>query len=303
MKTMHMSVAVLILGGCATVAPPKELRDARTADQEASQGLTAKLNAADLHGAKAALKVAEESFANDGNTQVTRDLSYAADMSFQIANSRARTIEANRRRDQAAARMQANILAHGERTSDALDRANRGLEIQDQDMRSEQERHAASEKGSAAALQSERERRVAAEKLAAQAIADLAALGAVKQEPRGMVLTLSGSVLFQSAKSELLPSARAKLNQVAEALIKQDPDSTIVVEGFTDSQGTASYNQDLSERRARAVRDYLVTRGIASDRITSQGFGLTRPVAANNTAEGRANNRRVEIVVQPGSRR
>ena len=299
MKTIHMSIAVLFLGGCATVGAPKELRDARTADQEASQGVTAKLNAADLHGAKASLKIAEESFAEDGDTQETRDLSYTANMGFQIADSRARTMNTIRQRDQAVAQMQANILANGERTSNELDLANRGLAIQDQDMRNEQQRHAASEKGSAAALQNEQQRRVAAEKLAAQAIADLAALGAVKQEPRGMVLTLSGSVLFASAKADLLPSARAKLNQVAEALIKQDPDSKIVVEGFTDSQGTESYNQDLSQRRAQVVRDYLVTRGIASDRITSQGFGLTRPVADNNSAEGRANNRRVEIVVQP----
>jgi outer membrane protein OmpA-like peptidoglycan-associated protein len=302
MKTIHMSIAVLILGGCATIAPPKELRDARSADKAASQGVTAKLNAADLHGAKASLKIAEESFAEDGDTQQTRDLSYTANMGFQIADSRARTINTKRQRDQAIAQMQANILAHGERTSEALDSANRGLEIRDQKMRNEQQRHAASEKGSAAALQAEQERRMAAEKLAARAVADLAALGTVKQEPRGMVLTLSGSVLFESAKSELLPSARAKLNQVAEALIKQDPDSEIVVEGFTDSQGTASYNQELSQRRAQTVRDYLVTRGIASDRVASQGFGPTRPVAANNSAEGRANNRRVEIVVKPSRR-
>jgi outer membrane protein OmpA-like peptidoglycan-associated protein len=116
-----------------------------------------------------------------------------------------------------------------------------------------------------------------------------------------MVITLSGSVLFASAKSALLPAAQVKLNEVANALIKEDPLSKIVIEGHTDSQGTAAYNQDLSQQRAQAVRDYLVTRGIASDRITSQGFGLTRSIADNGSAEGRANNRRVEIVVQPSN--
>jgi outer membrane protein OmpA-like peptidoglycan-associated protein len=73
----------------------------------------------------------------------------------------------------------------------------------------------------------------------------------------------------------------------------------MVVEGHTDSQGPAAYNQELSQRRAQVVRDYLVTRGIASDRITAQGFGPTRSIADNASAEGRANNRRVEIVVTP----
>ena len=112
-----------------------------------------------------------------------------------------------------------------------------------------------------------------------------------------MVITLSGSVLFASNKSELLPAAQTRLNDVANALNRQDAGSNIVVEGHTDSQGAAKYNQALSQRRAQSVRDYLVARGIASDRVTAQGFGLTRPIADNETAEGRANNRRVEIVV------
>ena len=116
-----------------------------------------------------------------------------------------------------------------------------------------------------------------------------------------MVITLSGGVLFASNKSDLLPSARLKLNEVADALLKQDSESKIVVEGHTDSQGGAAHNQQLSQRRAQAVRDYLVTRGIAQDRITAEGFGVTRPVAENTSSEGRANNRRVEIVVRPVS--
>jgi outer membrane protein OmpA-like peptidoglycan-associated protein len=106
-------------------------------------------------------------------------------------------------------------------------------------------------------------------------------------------------VLFTSAKWDVLPGAQTKLNDVADALTQQDPDSKIVVEGHTDSQGSAGSNQDLSEHRAQSVRDYLVSRGIAADRISSQGFCATRPIADNGSAEGRANNRRVEIVVQP----
>jgi outer membrane protein OmpA-like peptidoglycan-associated protein len=90
-----------------------------------------------------------------------------------------------------------------------------------------------------------------------------------------------------------------KLNEVADALVKGDPDSKITVEGYTDSQGAASFNQDLSQKRAQSVRDYLVSRGIASDRVDAVGFGPDKPVADNASAEGRANNRRVEIVVKP----
>ena len=106
-------------------------------------------------------------------------------------------------------------------------------------------------------------------------------------------------MLFVSAKSDLLPSAQAKLDDVAKALGQQNPESKIVIEGHTDSQGNASYNQDLSQRRADSVRSYLVAHGIASDRISAQGFGMTRSIADNASPEGRANNRRVEIVVQP----
>jgi outer membrane protein OmpA-like peptidoglycan-associated protein len=116
-----------------------------------------------------------------------------------------------------------------------------------------------------------------------------------------MVITLSGSVLFTSGKWDLSPGAQLKLNDVAKSLTLQDPVSKMVVEGHTDSQGSASSNQDLSQHRAQAVRDYLVTRGIASDRISAQGFGPARSVGDNATPEGRANNRRVEIVVQPST--
>ena len=152
------------------------------------------------------------------------------------------------------------------------------------------------------ALATEQQRRQEADARAAKAAADLAAFASVKQDPqRGMVITLSGSVLFVTNKSDLLPAAQIKLNEVADALTKQDTESKIVVEGYTDSQGGAGYNQELSQRRAQSVRDYLVSRGLPADRVTAQGFGLTRPIGDNASAEGRANNRRVEIVVQTGT--
>ena len=113
-----------------------------------------------------------------------------------------------------------------------------------------------------------------------------------------MVITLSGSVLFATNQATLLPAAQERLNQVAAALLTTR-ERVLVVEGHTDSRGSESYNLDLSQHRADAVRSYLVSRGYMADRIQAHGIGKARPVSENETAEGRANNRRVEIIVAP----
>jgi len=129
-------------------------------------------------------------------------------------------------------------------------------------------------------------------------MASLNEIAKVKEESRGVVITLSGSVLFATGKSDLLRIAQDKLNQVATALNDQGFKS-IEVLGYTDSVGSAADNDALSLRRAQAVRDYLVTRGVPSEKATAKGLGSSNPVASNNTADGRAENRRVEIVVSP----
>jgi len=153
----------------------------------------------------------------------------------------------------------------------------------------------------AAQLDVEKQGRASAESKLAGAMKDLAAVAAVKEETRGMVITLSGSVLFASAKYDLLNTAMTKLDQVAEALKAQDSDKRMVVEGHTDNRGSDRTNQPLSLNRATAVRNYLVSRGVASEKITAVGMSSTKPIADNNTAENRANNRRVEIVVSPAT--
>lgn len=274
MKTTIAAILTLVGAGCATAGPPNELLTARASYAHAKQGAAASFNPADLHTATVALQAAEQSFARDGDTSETRDLAYVADRRARIAEARGNAVRLTQAQQQ-------TIQAMHSSTSSQLDDANRRLAAQGQ------------------ALDSERKARGDAEKRAAQASADLAKVASVKQESRGMVITLSGGVLFASSKADLLPAAQLKLNTVAEALTRQDPDSKMVVEGHTDSQGAASYNQELSQRRAQTVRDYLVSRGVAADRVTSQGFGSSRSVADNGSAEGRANNRRVEIVVEP----
>jgi len=120
----------------------------------------------------------------------------------------------------------------------------------------------------------------------------------VKEEARGIVITLSGSVLFATGKYDLLPIAREKLDEVAKALNDQGYKS-MLVEGHMDSVGSASANETLSLKRAESVRTYLVSRGVPSDKIRASGLGSSRPISENTTPDGRANNRRVEIVVEP----
>jgi outer membrane protein OmpA-like peptidoglycan-associated protein len=287
MSTIRKSGILILLtlgvAGCAEALPPQDLVAARADYGRASQGTAGKLDPADLHTADVALGLAEQSFTKDGDTQGTRDLAYVADRRSQIAEARGDAMLAAQQQQQTVAQMNDAERAQLAATSGQLGRANMQLQMQGQTLATEQQR------------------RQEAEKRAAKAAADLAAFASVKQDPRGMVITLSGGVLFVTNKSDLLPGAQVKLGQVADALGTQDTESKIVVNGYTDSQGTPAYNQDLSQRRAQSVRDYLVTRGIATDRITAVGFGLNNPVADNATAEGRANNRRVEIVVSQGA--
>jgi len=103
-------------------------------------------------------------------------------------------------------------------------------------------------------------------------------------------------VLFDTGKFTLRPEAREKLARVA-GIVEGHPGLKLAVEGYTDSVGSDEYNQQLSERRGGAVRDDLITQGMAGDAVTSAGFGKTMPVASNDTADGRQKNRRVELVI------
>jgi outer membrane protein OmpA-like peptidoglycan-associated protein len=116
-----------------------------------------------------------------------------------------------------------------------------------------------------------------------------------RDTPRGLVVNMS-DVLFDTAKYSLRPLAREKLAKVA-GIVSGHPGLKLDVEGYTDSVGGDDYNQRLSEQRGSAVRDYLTQSGMAPSSVTTQGFGKSQPVASNDTAQGRQQNRRVEIVI------
>ncbi|MEP7296101.1 MAG: OmpA family protein [Burkholderiales bacterium] len=129
---------------------------------------------------------------------------------------------------------------------------------------------------------------------AAQLEAQLAELSAKKTE-RGIVITL-GDVLFGVDVARLNPDGLRTARKLADVL-QQNPNRTVLIEGYTDSTGTAPHNQELSERRAGAVRSALQEMGVAGARVTARGYGQSNPVAANDTQQNRQLNRRVEIVL------
>ena len=309
-KTLKASKTSLFLGlallgaGCATVLPPVELTTARTSYARASSGPAVQLLPAELHKAKIVLDAAETSFVDEKSSQKTIDLAYIADRTIQTVEVQARTVlstqtiakakqDYQERQSVAAKKTQASLVKTRLQLSDsqagqAKEAAQLGAEHaarQDADTKA-----AASEQR---ALDSEQKTIAANEKTNAanDALAKLAA----KEEERGMVITLSGGVLFRSNDAQLLPAAQTKLDDVAVALLTNG--RPVSIEGYTDSKGSQSRNIDLSQRRAESVRTYLISRGLQSDRVVAKGMGPDRPIADNTSAEGRANNRRVEIVV------
>lgn len=154
------------------------------------------------------------------------------------------------------------------------------------------------DKAKAAAAQSESLRQQAEQEkaeLRARLLQQLNSILATRDSARGLIANMS-DVLFRSGSVDLLPAARERLAKVS-GIILAYPSLHLAVEGHTDSVGTDEYNQTLSERRAQSVRDYFVQQGIPSASIEAHGFGKTEPIASNDTAEGRQQNRRVELVL------
>jgi len=127
-------------------------------------------------------------------------------------------------------------------------------------------------------------------------VPDDAAMGALEAALQGNCEATVYGITFATGSAELTSAARATLDDVA-AVLRKHPDWKLTVQGHTDNIGGEKSNQDLSERRARAVKDALVqSRGIPATALDTRGFGLTRPVDTNDTIEGRARNRRVQLI-------
>jgi outer membrane protein OmpA-like peptidoglycan-associated protein len=274
------ALAVACLSACGGERmPPKALSDARDEFHRAKTGIAIQLDPTDVHEADLALQRANQAWGDDPDDPNTIDLAIVAQRKAQIAEAEAQTLKAQRDADEAKRQLQDLMSTQLQSARGQLTQTKAALEA---------EQKAAAE---------ERARLDDLEKKLKDARDTIAKIAAVKDDDRGMVITLQGEVLFSTGKWDLKAGAMAKLDQIAEALMgKEQP---MVVYGHTDNVGTHDMNMDLSQKRANAVRDYLVSRGIPQDLISAQGKGPDVPISDNGSIEGRATNRRVEIVVQP----
>jgi len=293
MRQLLVIVGIVAWAACGSARPPKELVDARAAYAEAQAGVAMKLKPAELHVGKEALDKAERAFGDKGEDPVVGDLAYVAlrkiELAVALANA-ALYADQVAQLERQAGKTTREMLEQREGKLKSVE----GQLAKEHDALTKEQEELQRQKEVAAA---EKAARLEAEKKAKDAMDALAKQLAVKNEARGMVITLSGGVLFQTGESTILPGAQDQLNKVAEAL-KTQAEHSFRVEGHTDNQGTDAVNNALSQRRADAVRDYLIVHGVSGDAITATGLGSTRPVASNKNPEGRAMNRRVEIVVE-----
>ncbi|HXN31991.1 MAG TPA: OmpA family protein [Polyangiaceae bacterium] len=277
-------IAVAACGG--ERLPPKALTDAHSEFQQAKTGLAMQLDPTDLHVADLALQQADQAWNTEPDDPNTLDLAIIAQRKAQIAEAEAEALKAQQDADQAKQQLAATMSSQLNQTQLALNKTQQTLNQTQGELQRKQAEAAEQQKKLAdleAKLKDARD--------------TIAKIAAVKDDDRGMVITLQGEVLYATGKSDLKPGAMAKLDQIADAL--RGKEQPMVVYGFTDNVGTRDFNMDLSQRRANSVRDYLVQKGIPRDLITAEGKGPDSPISDNGSVEGRASNRRVEIVVQP----
>jgi outer membrane protein OmpA-like peptidoglycan-associated protein len=264
----------LAIAGCASTPKSNEaLESARSIVQAAeADPNAAKYAAVDLQTAKSDLAVAEAAFMRRDEPGIAQP-AYMAAQNARLAQLRgaakaddARVAAGQAERDSIVLAARTNQVDSANRAKDAANRATDDAKIA---------RDQATE--NATRLQAE--------------------VDALKAKPtdRGLVLTL-GDVLFETGSSTLSSGAGRNLDRLVQFLTDH-PERLVQIDGFTDSVGTDSYNEDLSQHRADAVRYQLVSRGISSTRIATQGYGKAYPVASNSESSGRQLNRRVEVVI------
>jgi outer membrane protein OmpA-like peptidoglycan-associated protein len=283
MKTFPLAISLVSLTAlaCASSGPTPQLLDARRAYDTARTSPEAQYSPDRVLEAKQALDRAEYVHKDKPGSFEEKSLAYVAQRRAELA------------------------LVYGDYERDMKTRQNADAryKTREDQLRREAQGEAATARqelqGTRAELGTVKGDLTKAQRTAAAAIASLHQLANVKEDARGTVITLDGAVLFVTGKSELTPLARQKLDEVAKAL--NDTDQQITIAGYTDSQGNDATNLRLSQERADSVRAYLVQQGVSSDRVKSIGKGEADPIASNDTAEGRANNRRVEIVLEKKS--
>jgi len=297
------AVASLLLVACAAAPVRPDGADAARArlTQLQSNPELATRAPVSMKDAELAVRVAEQP---QTDVEIGKYNVYMADRKVDIAVAQAETALAV---DQRAGLAQQSEKARlDERTREA-DLANSKLasarvEIADQKSQAEITRLAAADAAQQAALLASQQSADAAAQLAAQQAAQQNAEMQrqldemhAKMTDRGAVLTL-GDVLFATGRADLKVGATNNLDRLV-VFLNNYPNRTVVIEGYTDSIGGDDYNMALSQRRSDSVKSYLTGQGIGSMRLTSTGKGLSNPIAGNDSASGRQQNRRVEVII------
>ena len=289
-KALTVAAAVsFVLAGCATA--PRSPEGAAEVRSKLTQ-LQSDPNLADrapvaLQEAEAAVRVAEQPLANDAALGAHRV--YMADRKVEIAIAQASTRYAE---DQRARLGEERERARLDARTREADRARADA---DATRASAADAARLASADAAAARASAADAASSAAREAAELQRQIDALQA-KATDRGLVLTL-GDVLFTSGRADLKVGATSNLDRLV-TFLSQYPSRNIEIEGHTDSVGSDDYNQDLSQRRADSVRSYLMQQGINSQRIAASGKGEHQPVADNDSASGRQQNRRVEVIIK-----
>jgi outer membrane protein OmpA-like peptidoglycan-associated protein len=268
------ALSALALSACVSMPQPNAaLETARSAVQTAeSDPNVNKYAPLDLDRARKDLSLAEDASQHHKDAEVDQP-AYLATQNAKLAQAHAAAKADDAR--VAAGQMERDQILLAARTRDA-------------------ENAKASAANSRAAADTALNQRDQANEETARVQAELDALKATPT-PRGLVMTL-GDVLFDTGRAELKPGANRKMDQLAQFL-NEHPDRRVQIDGFTDSVGTDSYNEDLSRRRADAVKGALTSRGVDPSRIGTEGYGKSYPVASNADSGGRQLNRRVEVVI------
>lgn len=290
------TAAAVLLAACVSVPvtspgldEARTLYDRAASDADAARSAPLELRSAQqaLTRAEAALKSGDDMATVEHYAYLARQRSATALQAGEIAKAEQAVAASGSERDrilmQARSREADKALSQAEQERAESERAR--MQAQASTADAEAARKAAD--AQLAAAQS-------AEAKSARLESQLTALEA-KQTERGMVLTL-GDVLFDTSRAELNPGAFSTIDRLA-TFMRENPERSLLVEGYTDSVGSDAYNLSLSQRRAEAVRAALLGRGIDGARITTSGMGKASPVASNDTASGRQRNRRVEIVI------
>ncbi len=262
-----IGLAAAALAACAAAPDTSpEVNEARArVESLARSPLAATAANQDLASARSALAQAEQALEEREDREMVAHLAYLAERRAEIGLERVREAEARQRIEKAETERSAVLIESREAAARAAE----------------------------AAAQESRESALQARTELEGLRSEYAALAA-KQTDRGMVLTL-GDVLFDTGLATLKPGATSEIERLANFL-RQHPEMRIRVEGHTDAVGTEAYNEELSRRRAQAVADALTGLGVESGRIDVIGKGEGLPVVSNDTAAGRQQNRRVEVV-------